>query len=79
MADPVLMGSARYTNGPPCKASCARPQAVSHSLSIFNLCNRDLHTALHPRVMLHETLFATTVNCSAEALKIHSGTRVPES
>ena len=26
--------------------------------------------ALHPRVMLHETLFGTTINCSAGALKI---------
>ena len=36
----------------------------------FNPSNRDLHMALHPRVMLHETLFATAANCSGGALKI---------
>ena len=38
-----------------------------------NFSNRDLdlHTALHPCVMLHEALFATPVNCSAGASNIN--------
>ena len=39
--------------------------------------NRDLHMTSYPRLMLHEALFATPVNCRAGALKMNTciGTR----